>query len=697
MLIKVLVVDDSASDSLIIKSMLSDYKVFTAFDGEEALRVLAENDGINLLILDLNMPKMNGFQVLEALNQDERFRKLRIIILTNSDELDNEIKGLKLGAVDYIRKPINMDSLKARMDVHVALLRAEHALEEKLKDQTISFEVIFEQAPIGIAILNSNYPQVADRVILKANSMFEQIAGRTKEEVMALGWEKFTHPDDLEATRNNFRKLQSGDINSYSIEARLLKPDKSIVWVYMIVAALAQEGEKVFNTICLLQDISESKKIQAERKYISEHDRLTGLSNRESLKRMLAKNFKNKNFSKMAFVGVNLSNIHLLTVDYGFVFTQALIKKAAEVLGEFCSDTRLLFQTYESRFVFYILDYKDKNELIDLSDAIVKSLVNLFVGERIGAGIGILELEEDDPETDVDLLLRRLLIASEKSVSLFENKFGTCFYNADLEAAVNRERDIIESLSAIAAGDSRDEIFLQYQPIIDLHTNSVCSFEALARLKTDKFGLVLPLEFIPIAEKTRLIISIGEKIIVNAFQFLNMLKSIGYDEISVSINVSPIQLFNPGFSKRLFELIAEMEVDPKNICIEITESVFVYDNHSINKIMDNLRKAGILVAIDDFGTGYSSLAREKQLHVDYLKIDKFFIDKLFDATPDKAITSDIISMSHKLGQCTIAEGVYCDSQLQYLKEYSCDRVQGFLISKPLDQEAAIDFLRKRNI
>ncbi len=124
MLIKILVVDDSASDRFIIKNMLSEYCILTANDGVEAMRILKEHDGINILILDLNMPNMNGFQVLEALKKDERFKRLRTIILTNYDELENEIKGLKLGAVDYIRKPIHMASLKARIDVHVALLQA---------------------------------------------------------------------------------------------------------------------------------------------------------------------------------------------------------------------------------------------------------------------------------------------------------------------------------------------------------------------------------------------------------------------------------------------------------------------------------------------------------------------------------------------------------------------------------------------
>ena len=142
MQIKILVVDDSASDRLIIKNMLSEYYVLTASNGVDAMRILKEHDGINLLILDLNMPDMNGFEVLEAIKGDERFRRLRTIILTIYDELENEIKGLKLGAVDYIRKPIQMDSLKARIDVHAALLRAEYALEQQLEEKTLTFDLI---------------------------------------------------------------------------------------------------------------------------------------------------------------------------------------------------------------------------------------------------------------------------------------------------------------------------------------------------------------------------------------------------------------------------------------------------------------------------------------------------------------------------------------------------------------------------
>jgi len=229
---------------------------------------------------------------------------------------------------------------------------------------------------------------------------------------------------------------------------------------------------------------------------------------------------------------------------------------------------------------------------------------------------------------------------------------------------------------------------------MDLRTGSIYGFEALARLRTEGLGSVSPLEFIPIAEKTKLIFPIGEKVIIKAFHFLNKLKEHGYNDLHVSINISVTQLLNPDFASRLLELISDMQIDPENIDIEITESVFAHDYDIINNIIEKLRNAGMRIAIDDFGTGYSSLSREEKLTVDCLKIDKYFVDILLKSDLKKAITSDIISMSHKLGHSTIAEGVEQECQMQYLKEHNCDKIQGYLISKPLDENEALEFLKR---
>ena len=152
------------------------------------------------------------------------------------------------------------------------------------------------------------------------------------------------------------------------------------------------------------------------------------------------------------------------------------------------------------------------------------------------------------------------------------------------------------------------------------------------------------MEFIPIAEKTKLIIPIGEKVLHQALDFLKCLAAQGHDDISVSVNVSVVQLLHKDFCHNLFRIIREKKVPPKNIGIEITESVFSSDYEEINRILGELKQMGIHIAIDDFGTGYSSLARERELNVNSLKIDKYFIDALLTIKPEKAITGILFQL-----------------------------------------------------
>ncbi len=693
MLIKILVVEDSATDRLIIKSMLSEYQILTACDGQEALRMLQEHDGINLMILDLNMPRMNGFQVLESLKGDKRYGKLRTIVLTNYDEVDNEIKGLKLGAVDYIRKPIHMESLKARIDVHAALLRAEHELEQQLHESERSKSVLLSHLP-GLAY-RCNYDR--DWTMQYVSAGCYDLTGYPPESLLYnrdLSYNELISPEYHDVLWNEWeRVLAAGQPFKYEYEIITAAGEKK--WVLEIGQGIYNDAGEVEALEGIVFDISYRKAIEDALKYNYEHDRWTGLHNHDYLVALLEKDAKRKQKAKKALIGINLNMVQVVAANYGFQYAQNLIKKAAEALSQHCTDNCLLFHSRENSFVFYLFDYKDQKELVAFGNVIADTLGSIFITERIGGGIGILEIEQNQSELNVDLQLRRLLIASETSVSMFGRDFEICIYNEELEAIVNREREIVEALSAIAANDdTTDELFLQYQPIMNLRTGSIFGFEALGRLRTGKLGLVSPLEFIPIAEKTKLILPIGEKIIAKALCFLNRLNKLGYNEIGISLNISVIQLLSPNFTNRLFELISEIQVNMKNIYIEITESVFASDYDKINSILEIMRKAGLQIMIDDFGTGYSSLYREQELKADYMKIDKYFIDNLLCADQSKAITGDIISMAHKLGHCTIAEGVEHNIQLQYLQKHNCDKIQGFLISEPLDEDAAIMFLEK---
>ena len=709
MSIKILVVSDSASDIMIIKNMLSEYSILTASDGVGALSMLEAYKEINLLILDLDMPNMNGFQVLGTLKSDVRFRKVRTIILTNQDKLDDEIKGLKLGAVDYIRRPIT-DSINARIDVHVALLCAEQALG--LSDQAPiclmerkEIEKALDESERSKSVFLSHLPGLAYRCNYDSEWTMQYVSegcfnltGYPPESLLYnrdLSFNELISPEYREVLSQEWERiLPKREPFKYEYEIITATGEKK--WVLEMGQGVYNDAGEVEALEGLVLDISDRKAIEDALIYNNTHDRLTGLYNRDYLVSLLEKDIKLNKNSKKALIGIDLSMVQLLALNYGFQYSQNLIKKAAEALSQQCSEKIILFQPRENRFIFYVVDYTDKKELVDFSHVIIETLEAVFITDRISGGVGIVEIKVDQDEVDIDLILRKLLIASERVITLFGKNFEISFYDEELETLVDRERDIIEALNIIALDDhAQDNLFLEYQPVMDLKKDQITCFEALARLNTEKLGLVGPLEFIPLAEKTKLIHQIGEKVIIKAFSFLRKLKEHGYNNIRVSINISLIQLLNPDFPRRLFELIKEMQINPQNICIELTESIFISDFDKTNKVIGKIRETGIHVAIDDFGTGYSSLSRETELNADCMKIDKYFVDRLLDTNPNKSITGDIISMSRKLGHCIIAEGVEHDLQLRYLKEHNCDKIQGYLISKPLSEEDAIEFLKKQ--
>lgn len=215
-------------------------------------------------------------------------------------------------------------------------------------------------------------------------------------------------------------------------------------------------------------------------------------------------------------------------------------------------------------------------------------------------------------------------------------------------------------------------------------------------MKSKKYGLVGPAEFIQIAEKTKLIIPLGEKIVEMACLFLKELQDRNLPEALISINISLIQLMSKEFVFFLNKTITNCGVKPSSIILEITETAVAPNYTDINITLGKLKNFGYHIALDDFGTGYSSLSLERELNIDCIKIDKLFINRLEVLKEEEAITSDIISMAHKLGHCVVAEGVETEKQLKYLKNVGCEMAQGFFFSEAVNETKAIEMLLERN-
>lgn len=726
----------------------------------------------------------------------------------------------------YVR-PVAKETLEAALTGGdaLALVQEPEVIGESIRERAERFDAIFGQAPIGITISHGLSPgdTVIDE-ILTVNPRFEEIVGYSKEQLLRLGWSAITHPEDLEREREPFRQLLAGEISSYTIEKRYIRPDGSIVWAEIVVAPINVGRDDYYNHICLVQDISARKKIErslkesersrgvllshlpgmayrckndndwtmlyvspgcerltgysresllgnreisfndiivpsyagqvhrdweeavasgrsysgeyeiitregerkwvwelgqgivnedgtvdeleglilsinyrkrveAELRYHSQHDMITGLYNRRYLEELLGNSAAERRREHCALVAVNLSSLYASAMTYGFLYSQEILKDVAQQLQALCKPSYTLCVIHEYQFVFHIRGYSGKEELESLADTVSEQLSTPLAMEGIGWGIGILEIDRRRDEAQD--LIRKLLVVSEQALQQWGANSPHLFFDERMETQLYREEQITGELSAIASGEGTGRLYLLYQPIITIADGAVVGFEALARLDVPTLGTISPLQFIPIAEKTKLIIPLGESIIIEALRFLDDLQKKGHGDLTISINISALQLLKQGFSPNLLRTVRAMGVKAQNICLEITESIFAANYQDINRILKPLRHAGIKIAIDDFGTGYSSLARERELAVDYLKIDRFFIEKLARISEEHSITGDIISMAHKLGHCVVAEGVEEEGQLQYLAKYGCDQVQGFHFAKPMDGHSAREFLTQR--
>lgn len=464
-------------------------------------------------------------------------------------------------------------------------------------------------------------------------------------------------------------------------------------WVYELGEGIFDENDTVIALEGIIIDIDDKKDFELELKRKSEFDSWTNLHNRNYLEQQISKDLSQGFYKNKALIGINLTSIQALTPIYGYNYTQKIMKDISLSLTDLNKGNHPLYITYENFLAFYVKKFSVKNDINKLVTKIKEKLKNILNKERIGCGIGIYIFEKDIK--DIEQIFRNVLIATEEAISFDSLSINNVYFDVSMKNKILRENQIKNRFNMVIENKNKNNRFyLEYQPILDLKTNKICAFEALSRFESPRLGKISPLEFIPILEVSKLIIPIGEIIINNALDFINEVNAKIDKSICISINISVIQLLSENFVAGFVQKITDKCVSPKNIILELTESIFYKDFHEINNILNELQLHGIQVVIDDFGTGFSSFSRESELNVNGLKIDKLFIDKITENDTEKVVTSDIISMSHKLGHSVTAEGVEYLHQKEYLVKNNCDKLQGFLFSKSLSKQDAISLLNK---
>ncbi len=264
-----------------------------------------------------------------------------------------------------------------------------------------------------------------------------------------------------------------------------------------------------------------------------------------------------------------------------------------------------------------------------------------------------------------------------------------CFFEKELKNKMEA-KVLMESCLSVAL--RKNELFLVYQPIIQLNDEDSIVFEALLRWHSTDLGFVSPAEFIPLAESMGQICSIGLWVIEKAMEKLAYLKTQSSKNVMVSINISVLQITEANFVNNVKQLIEKHNISPNSLIFEFTESIFI-ENSELNKeILKNIRNLGVYIAIDDFGTGYSSLTYLKDMDINCLKIDKTFVDELGKSDKSNALVEAIINVGHKLNMDITAEGIETKEQLDILKAFGCDSIQGYYYSKPLPEDQLDKYL-----
>ncbi len=370
----------------------------------------------------------------------------------------------------------------------------------------------------------------------------------------------------------------------------------------------------------------------------------------------------------------------------------ALVRCAANVIAKTLPDGVHLYHTNESEFAVVCNDSLSTLTLQKLVKNITnkaeKSLVTKY-GEffvEIDFGFALFPEHGEDHNS----LIKNAHIAL--SIASHSEHENYCLFNENYALDVEKSMLLIDKLRhAIVL----DEMFLMFQPQLSLNDNKITGIETLVRWRNGQ-QIVSPAEFIPLAEKSGLIVPIGQWILEQACLFAKKLVQKGYQDIVVAVNVSPRQFSHPQFIQTVKDALKLSELPAKNLELEITEGVFMHNEQHTISVLNHLKKLGVELSIDDFGTGYSSLSYLKQFPVDKLKIDQSFIRDCHNNDEDKSIINTIISLGKNLGLSLIAEGVEEKEHVDILTAMGCDEIQGYWYSRPLEQEQLLVFLAEKN-
>jgi diguanylate cyclase (GGDEF)-like protein len=433
-------------------------------------------------------------------------------------------------------------------------------------------------------------------------------------------------------------------------------------------------------------DITERKEAEAKIQSLAYYDTLTGLPNRVLLQDRLGKALARarRQHEKVAVLFLDLDGFKVINDSLGHSVGDVVLKHVAERLQTCAREQDTVARLGGDEFVVVLTGVKEVSAVAIAAERIRKALTAEFVvlehALHVSCSLGISVFP--DHASDGGILVGHADAAMYRAKDSGRNNVQ--FFTADMNAEV-MERLVLEN--SLRRAQEKNELYLMYQPQVDIATGEMVGTEALVRWQHPELGLIEPDKFIPIAENSGLIIPIGEWVLRTACTQAKQWQEEGLPAVPVSVNVSAVQFRQTGFVELVGTVLKETGLSPQLLELEITESLILSNADVMVAVFRKLNEMGVKLSIDDFGTGYSSLGYLKHFPIYKLKIDRSFVRDLAVDPDDAAITGTIISMAKNLGMKVIAEGVEQQQQLAFLRSHDCDEAQGFFFSKPVLADA----------
>lgn len=711
---RILIVDDVHENLHALMSVLrDDYAILAATDGEKALELAHRHPRPDLILLDIRMPGMDGYSVLAALKLDPLTADIPVIFVTALSEAADEARGISMGAVDYITKPVNPDLLRMRVRNHLELRNFRrnpvmfdintpadkanppsllvvddvpenvHELLEALRDD---YRVmVASNGPKALEIINGPTPPdlVLLDIVMPGMDGYE-VCRRIKSTTLGTRI-PVIFVTVIDTTQQKVRGFELGAAD-YITKPFDIDEVRARIHHHLELSQLRRFLEDLLSQRTAMLQVSEEKY-----RTLVHRDSLTGLPNRVLFAELLQHAVRNaeRNHGSFALLLLDLDNFTTINESLGHSIGDQLLIEVSRRLGTLVPDGDTLARVGGDEFDVLV----ELQEGGPSSDLLARQMLDALsqpfnVGGKTiyaNASIGIALYPSDGADAET--------LQSNANAALHQAKVngrGMMRYFSPEMSVRARERLALEAdlRQAIERGDLR----LHYQPQLDVASGTISGLEALVRWEHPERGMISPADFIPFAEENGMIVPIGAWVMAEACRQVLAWAEAGVSAPRIAINVSAVELTRGQLAAAWRNALQSSGVSPRCFELELTETAVIADRAHSFETVSQLKALGLHIAIDDFGTGYSSLGYLQQLAVDKLKVDMSFVADMTSNEGNASIVKAVIALGHSLGLDVVAEGVETMEQAMRLRALGCDTIQGYLISRPLPAAQTAGFL-----